>query len=142
MRAFLRKCRGALGISVTWSAAWALIFAGMVVVIGFFDPDSIDPGEGPLRAATIGAILGAVSGAAFAALLSFAYGRKTIRELSAGRAALFGAIGTALFPLLTPANNNMVIILCPIGAALAAASVVIAKRAALDGATEQQALPR
>ena len=65
MRAFLRKCRGAIGIGVTWAVAWGAIFAALGVIVGIFDPDSIDPGEDPVRIGRIGAIFGFVSGVAF-----------------------------------------------------------------------------
>jgi hypothetical protein len=47
-----------------------------------------------------------------------------------------------LFPLLTAVHNSMLIILCPIGAALAAGSVAIAKRAELRASEELSQLPR
>ena len=140
MRAFLRKCRGALGVAVTWGAVWAAIFAALGLTIGLLDPDSIDPGEGPVRVAWIGAIYGVVSGATFAVLLALGEGRKAIRDLSLGRAALWGMLGTAAFPLFTPVDNSMLIILCPVGAALAAASVAVAKRAELNASPEQPKL--
>ena len=142
MGAFLKRCRGALGIGVTWGAAWAAIFAAVALIIGLVDPDSIDPGEGPIRVAGIGAVFGLVSGAGFGVLLSVAEGRKAIRDLSLSRAALWGALGTAAFPLLTPVDNSMLLIVCPIGAALAAASVAVAKRAELGASPEQPKLPR
>lgn len=141
VRTFLRRLRGALGITLTWGVVWAAVFAAIGVVVGIVDPDSIDPGEDPLRIGLIGGFYGLVSGAAFSALLSLAEGRKVIRSLSLGRAALWGAIATAAFPLLTPVNNSMLIFLCPIGAALAAGSVAIAKRAELHARGEHAQLP-
>ena len=141
MGAFLRKCRGVLGIGVTWGAVWAAIFAALAVIIGLVDPDSIDPGEGPIRVAGIGAVFGFVSGAGFGVLLSLAEGGKAIRDLSVGRAALWGMLGTAAFPLLTPVNNSMLLFVCPIGAALAAASVAVAKKAELRASPDQPKLP-
>jgi hypothetical protein len=136
MRLFLRRCRGAIGFGVTWGLVWAAIFFTLGIVAGFIDPDSIDPGEEPIRIARIGGFLGFVSGAAFAVLLSLGDGRKTIRNLSLIRVAIWGAVGSALFPLLTPANNSMLLLICPIGAALAAGSVAIAKRAELRASAE------
>ena len=141
MRAFLRRARGALGISVTWGAAWAVIFAGVALIIGLVDPDSIDPGEGPVRTAGIGAVFGFVSGAVFGVLLALMENRKAIRDLSLGRAALWGMLGTAAYPLLTPVDNSIVFLLCPIGAALAAASVAIAKKAELGASPKHPTLP-
>jgi hypothetical protein len=136
MRSFLRKIRGALGIGVTWAVAWAAIFAALSIVVGIFDPASIDAGEGPLSLGVIGGIFGFISGVAFGATLAVADGRKVLRNLSVGRAALWGAVGTALFPLLTTVNNSMLIIVCPVGALLAAGSVAIAKRAELRASGE------
>jgi hypothetical protein len=107
---FLKKCRGILGMGVTWGVVWGAVFAALSLIVGIVDPDSIGPGEGP------------------------------IAELSTGRAAVFGALGTALFPLLTPVDNSMLIILCPIGAGLAAATVALAKRAELAAPGEQPKL--
>lgn len=140
MGAFLRKCRGALGIAVTWGTAWAAIFAALGLTIGLLDPHSVDPGEGPFRVAWIGAVYGVVSGAAFAVLFALAEGRKAIRDLSLRRAALWGMLGTAAFPLLTSVDNSVLLIVCPVGAVLAAASVAVAKKAELVASPEQPKL--
>ena len=131
MRAFLRKCRGILGVALTWGTLWGAVFAGIAFVVGAIDPDSIDPGETPLRIAGIGAVFGAVSGIIFGVLLSVFERRRTLRELSLVRVALWGAVATAVYPLLTPVDNRMLVIVCPIGAALAAGLVAFAKRGAL-----------
>jgi hypothetical protein len=142
MRNFLRKVRGALGIGATWAVAWGAIFTGIAFVIGIFDPDSIDLGETPIRIGAIGGLFGFISGVAFGATLALADGRKVLSRLSVGRAALWGALGTALFPLLTAVDDSMLILVCPIGAALAAGSVAIAKRAELRASSEMAKLPR
>lgn len=131
MSTMLRRLRGALGVAVTWSVACAALFVGAFVITRVFDPGSIDPGEGPARVAGIGAVLGFATGAAFAALLAIADRKRNIGQLSVGRAALWGALGTAAFPVFTSMNLSLVFIICPVGAALAAASVAVAKRAAL-----------
>jgi hypothetical protein len=121
---------------------WAAIFTALVLIAGLVDPDSIDPGDGPLiRVAGIGAVFGLVSGVGFGLLLSLAEGREAIRDLSLSRAALWGMLGTAAYPLLTPVDDGMLLIVCPIGAALAAASVAVAKRAELGASPEQPQLP-
>jgi len=141
MGTLLRRCRGVLGFGVTWGAVWATIFAALALIVGLVDPDSIDPGEGPIRVAGIGAVFGFVSGVGFGVLLSLAEGRKAIRDFSLSRAALWGILGTAAFPLLTPVDNGMLLIVCPIGAALAAVSVAVAKQAELGASPEQPKLP-
>ena len=107
----------------------AAIFAAVGLVIGFIDPDSIDAGEGPLDVATIGGFVGLMSGACFGTLLSFAESRRSILSLSLGRAALWGMLGSSAFPLLT-GRADQAFFLCPIGAAIAVASVSIARRTA------------
>lgn len=141
MTAILRWCRGVLGIGLVWAAAWGAMFALLSVIVGVIDPPSIDPGEGPIRIGLIGAIYGLVSGAAFGALLSFSERRKGIPELSMTRAIIWGILGTALFPLLTPVHDSMLLIVCPIGAALAAGTLALAKRSALRAVPEQPKLP-
>ena len=141
MRAFLRRCRGALGIALTWGAVWAAVFAAAALIIGIVDPDSIDPGEGPLWVAPIGAVFGFVSGAVVAILVALAEGRKSIRDLSVLRAALWGLLATAAYPLLTPVAESIVLIFGPIGAAIAAALVAVVKKADLAASAERPELP-
>jgi len=142
MHRFLRWCRGALAMGGLWGAVWACIFAALVLVVGLLDPDTIDPGEGPWAVAKVGAIFGFVSGIGFAILLTLAEGRKAIGRLALRRAAFWGALGTAAFPLLTPVDNGMLLIVCPIGAGLAVASVALAKKAVpgLPSAVEDHVL--
>ena len=128
-------------MGVTWGVAWGAIFALIGVIIGLVNPESVDPGEGPIRIGGIGFIYGLVSGAAFGVLLSVSERRKGILELSMPRAIVWGVLGTALFPLLTPVHDSMVLIVCPIGAALAAGSLALAKHAALRAAPDQPKLP-
>ena len=136
MGELLRWCRGVLGIGVTWGAAWGAIFGGLALIVALADPGGGDPGEGVFQVARIGAVFGFASGAAFAVLLSLGDGRKTLRDLSPGRAALWGMLGTAAYPLLTQVHDGMVFIVCPVGAALAAASVAVAKKVELGASTE------
>jgi len=138
---FLRRCRGALGISVTWGGVWAAVFAALGLTVGILSPESIDPGEDPLRISLIGAFYGFVSGAVFGGLLSLAEGGKRLLDLSLRRVALCGAVATAVWPLLTPVANSMLIFLCPIGAALAAGSVALAKKAELRASAQPPQLP-
>lgn len=70
MSSFLKKCRGVLGIAVAWGAAWGALLAALSIVTGIVDPDSIDPGEGPLAMFRMGAIIGFLTGTGFAVLLS------------------------------------------------------------------------
>src|SRR5262249_27873222 len=129
MRNFLKRCRGIFGMGLTWAVAFAAFFLTLTSALGFFDPDSIDPGETPMLFARIGALVGFVAGSTFGVLLSFVEARKRILNLSLMRAGLWGAIASSLFPLLTTANDSMIIVMAPVGAILGATSVGIAKRA-------------
>ncbi len=131
MRVLLRKFRGALGLSATWGIVWAAIFAVLIFIVALFDPDSIDPDEGLLLVAGIGAVYGFASGAAFGVLLSLGESGKSILGLSPARGALWGALASAVYPLVTPVANTMLVFLCPIGAALGAGAVLVAKKAEL-----------
>jgi len=62
--------RRVLQIGVAWAVTWSIAAILLMVVVGFVDPDSIDPGEGPLRAVMIFGPMGAISGIAFALLWS------------------------------------------------------------------------
>ncbi len=136
MDELLRRIRGILGVSAMWGGLWAVLFAVLFFIIGVFDPDTIDPGETLGLLVTIGATFGLVSGVSFAVLLAAAEGRKTLAELSPLRVALWGALATSVLPLLSPADDRMLVFLCPIGAALTAASVALAKRAELAAPAE------
>ena len=129
MRAVLRWCRGLLGTGVTWGAVWAGVFLALTFVAEVVAPGSIGPGEGPIVAAGAGALFGFVSGVVFGLLVSLAEGHRRIGELSLSRAAVWGMLGTAVYPLVTAVSDGMLLIVCPIGAGLAAASVALAQRA-------------
>ena len=129
MKSFFRKLRGVLSMGLTWGTLWGLLMFITGVIIGIVDPDSIDPGESPLLFGAILGGMGLVSGALFGLLFSVAERRKKIRELSVLRAAGLGAVAAAAPLLLTPAPDGMVVILCPLGAAFAAGSIALARRA-------------
>lgn len=129
MNALLQKLRGVMGIGLTWGILWAAIGTAVALVIGVLDPDSIDPGESPIIMGAIIGFVGLVSGVGFGILLSVGESRKAIRDLSLSRAAMWGILGSAALPLLTTMDNGLILITCPLGAAFAAASVAIARKA-------------
>lgn len=130
MRTFLRRVRGLLGIALSWALLWAGVIFAIGTVISVVDPGSIDVGEEPWRMAlTIVAPIGFVSGLVFGGLLMGAEGRKSIRDLSFWRVALWGAIGGAVLPALgiidAPLVNTM-----PLGAIASTLTVALARRGA------------
>lgn len=128
----LRRFRGVIVIGLTWGVVWSAIGALISIVAGILDPETIEPGEDPVRVGTILGMIGLASGAAFAVVLAVAEAGRKVLDLGTGRAALWGVLATALVPLVT-AKPDQVLTLCPIGAALAAASVALARSAARSG---------
>jgi len=141
MDGLLRKLRGMLGVGLTWGVGWAIVMFIIGSIIGVVDPDSIDAGEEPWRIAGLVGAVGFISGAVFAAILSSAERRKSIRELSVPRAVLWGALGGAALPLLTTMNDVVIFNTAPLGAIFAASTIAIARRAALREPEEAELLP-
>ena len=117
-----------LGTGLTWGTMWAALGAALGVVRGILAPQSIDPGEGPLNVAWILGTAGFFSGVTFALVLSRLERGRSLRSISLPRVALWGAVGAAVIPLLTPVADAMLIFTCPLGAMLAAGSVTVARR--------------
>lgn len=140
MSTLLRRARGLFGIALTWGVVWGIAGAVAVGLLGLLRPADIDPGEGPLIAAAVLGLAGAVSGTVFGALLSIGERRKTLLRLSLARVALWGLLGAAVVPLLTGVDDRMVYITCPLGATLAVVSVALARRAELRGADHRKLL--
>lgn len=136
MNVQLRKLRGVLSIALIWGALWAAIFAALAIVIGIVSPHVIDEGEGPVRVGTILGGVGIVAGIAFGILLSIAESERPIRDIGLGRAAMWGVLASAVFPLLT-GREDQVFILCPVGAILAMTGVAIARKAERSDSTNR-----
>lgn len=128
----LRRLRGLAGIGLTWGVLWALFGVALVLGIRVFDPASAQ--EGALVVGRVLGFAGFVSGVAFGTLLAIAERRRSLQSLSVWRAGLWGAIGAALIPLLTTADDKMAIITMPLGLIFATASVLVARRAELRDA--------
>ena len=135
MTRFIRRLRGALSIGVIWGALWAVLGAVLAVMVGVVAPQQIGPGEGPARVALILGLVGFFSGLGFAGLLAAAERRRTLHELSLVRVALWGLLGGVAIPLLMGTDGSMGWMTGPMGAALATASVAIARREVLRDAT-------
>lgn len=128
MNTQLRKLRGVISISLIWGILWAVVFGIIATIIGIVDPDSIDPGEEPVIIALMGGAFGAVSGVAFGILLALAESGRDIRNFSLLRAALWGMLSAAVFPLLA-GKYNQVLVMCPIGIVVALTLAAISRKA-------------
>jgi hypothetical protein len=127
MNVYARKLRGVTTISLIWAPVWAVMFTILLFILQIFLP--IDGDVGTIRMMVIIAEVGFISGSLFGVLFSFAENGKAIRNLSLGRAALWGALGSAVFPILT-GRANQTFWTCTFGAVVALLLVVLARRAA------------
>jgi uncharacterized membrane protein YjfL (UPF0719 family) len=101
MKTWQRRIRGAIGMGLTWAAAWAV--AGALIGVasnllpslpwGFF----LEVFDAPLPALAIPGFFG---GALFSVVLGFAGRRRRLDELSLPRFAAWGALGGLLLSLL------------------------------------------
>jgi hypothetical protein len=128
MHGFLRRIRGIIGTGLTWAAAWIGLGAGLGALAGY-------PLTHLVRIALSNSVGGFIAGASFAVILSVAERRRTLRDLSLKRVALWGAIGGFLVTSIPLAFGAPVAFLLGplvingfIGAGLAAGSVAMARR--------------
>lgn len=139
MSALIRWLRGAVGIGVTWGVLWVVFGLVLLLIIGVVRPEEIDQGEGPAKVLPIFGLVGFLSGLGFAGVLSLAERRKTLHQLSLGRAALWGLLGGVAIPLLMGVHVSMGWLTGPMGAIFAAASIATARRGALPGEPPHEA---
>jgi hypothetical protein len=132
MKRLVRWLRGALGIGVTWSVLWILIGIVLATALRVVRPQDFDPGEGMTTVLPLLGVVGLLSGLAFAGLLSVTERRRSLRELSLPRVALWGALGSAAIPWLMGADGSMGWLTGVLGATFASASVAIARRGASE----------
>ncbi len=100
MGKLLRRLRGLAGVGITWGAMWAGIGAGVGLVIGIVNPE-VWRWTNPIIEWAYGmGLYGFVSGVGFGTLLSLKEGRKRLFDLSLGRVALWGLLGSAAVPVI------------------------------------------
>jgi hypothetical protein len=128
MSTAVRKLRGVSALGLTWALLWTALFAGLVGVTGLLRPQDIEPGERWFEIAPVGALVGLASGIGFGLLLALAENGNAIRHVPLVRAAMWGILASAAFPVLT-GRVSMIVLLCPFGAAVAIASFAISRRA-------------
>jgi len=135
----LRKLRGVIGIGLIWAPVWtAMFFALVAIIFAVFNPNG-GSDVGPLTWIVIMAQFGFVSGTIFGVILSLAEHGKAIRNISLVRTALWGLLGSAVFPILTQRADQM-FWACPFGAVIAMALVALARKASLSQATQPMRL--
>ncbi len=132
MKRWLKRIRGALGIGLTWAAAW-VGFGSIVALVG-----GSGLSELLLRSALLGGA-GFIGGSIFSVVLGIAEGRRRFDEMSLPRFAGLGAVGGFLIaaPLValsvvaggTPNAFLSLAVISLMGAGSAAGSLALARRA-------------
>jgi ABC-type Fe3+-siderophore transport system permease subunit len=128
MRKWLRRIRGAIGMGLTWGAAWSV--AGFVLaVVTRFQADAPFP--------IIFGVLGFSAGVIFSAVLALVEGGRRLDEISLPRFAGWGAMGglllSALFSKAASLEWGDVLAIVPTfalaSAVCASGSLALARRA-------------
>ena len=140
LKNWLRRLRGAIGIGLTWAAAW--FAAGMLVllVVGFGAADVPFP--------LFFGFLGFLGGAAFSVILGIAGRRRRFDQMSLPGFATWGALGGGLLSLFAAAQGAELIVVAPVfavaGAISAAGTLALARkgtqRALRDGRDDAEKL--
>jgi hypothetical protein len=140
MSKWLRRIRGAIGMGLTWAAAWFAAGMALLLVVGFGAADVPFPlGFG---------LLGFLAGITFSGVLGLIEGRRRFDQMSLPRFALWGATGglvfSGIFVSVASLGVGALLVLGPVfalaGAGGAAGSLALARvaedRDLLDHAEE------
>ncbi len=128
MNKWLKRIRGALGIGLTWAAAWGFVGALMGLWLG---------GPGVVGASLTFALSGFIGGGAFSVVLGLAGRRRTFDEMSLPRFAGLGALAPLLLivpsafsgGVFNPGGLIAVALLALLCAGSAAGSLALARMA-------------
>lgn len=134
----LRRLSGVVGLGLGWAAAWGTFFGILGLTISVLRPQDFDQGETLFGIVLLGAGVGFLSGVLNGLLLAIAEDRRPVRGLSPLRAAWWGALGAGVWPLITPADDRMLLLVCPLGAACGAAWAALARGVGKPGAENVQ----
>ncbi len=136
MKKWLRRIRGALGMGLTWAAAWSGLGAMLGLAWGAISGSGLALGF--VSGVLAFAVIGFIGGSAFSVVLGLAEGRRTFDEMSLPRFAGWGAVGgLLLFVLLFMVLGEgfwlgtvaMAGVVALIGAGSAAGSLALARKA-------------
>ena len=128
MGKWLRRIRGAIGMGITWGAAWGAVGLIPRWLLGF-NPDAPFP--------IIFGVLGFIAGVTFSGLLALTEGRRRFDQMSLPRFAGWGALGglllSAVFALAASLGWTDVLAIAPTfalaSAVCASGSLAAARRA-------------
>ena len=134
MKKWLKRVRGAVGMGLTWAAAWSVAGPVIMIVGAVVTGDRLVSSLVDLFF-TFG-MMGLVGGAAFSLVLGITEGRRRFDQMSLPRFAALGAVGGLLLSMLVFAGSGQVelddlmiigVILPLMGAGSAAGSLALAR---------------
>lgn len=141
MSSWFRRIRGILGTGTLWGALGAAAGTTIGLVAGLAFP-GVPIGWAAVNGAGALGLFGLAAGASFAAALSVTDGRRTLGQLSPSKSAvlggLMGAVYSASLLVLAGPPPELVFLLPAtglfgaIGASLAAGSILVARREAVE----------
>ena len=120
MKKWLKRIRGAIGMGLTWAAAWFVVTAITALAwIGF---------------PVMFAVFGFVGGVIFSTVLGITEGRRRFGQMSLPRFAAWGAVGGLLTTMIFFRGGGLETVLVAsvvtlLGAGCAAGSLALARRA-------------
>ena len=102
MKKWLKRIRGAIGMGLTWAAAWG----GVSAIIGLFSGGGFSGALFGAFVLVVGfGVIGFVAGAGFSVVLGLAEGRRRFDQMSLPRFAAWGALGGLLLAALMVTSN-------------------------------------
>ena len=104
MNGWLRRVRGAIGMGLTWGAAW--LGAGLVIMLGFLLMTGSTGADVPYPLG-FGA-LGFLAGTTFSGVLGLVEGRRRFDQMSLPRFTGWGAVGGLLLSTMFVATVSLV----------------------------------
>jgi len=133
----LRRLRGTAGTMLTWSVGGGILGAigGAAIWLGvrLVNGDAMHLPSLVLGMGLVGAIVGAVSGLAFALSLLVAERRRSFEELRAWRTGALGSASALAMGWLVSRDPTFAAICATLGFGAAATSLVVARRALVQG---------
>ena len=129
MKKWLRRIRGAIGMGLTWAAAWFGAGLILLVVVGFGAADVPFP--------LFFGLLGFLAGVTFSGVLGIVEGRRRFDQMSLPRFAVWGGVAgvllSGIFVLAAALGWDIFLVLGPVfalsSAASAAGSLALARMA-------------
>lgn len=135
--------RRVFAVAIAWALTWLTVMMLIGATIAVVDPNSIDPGEGPLMALAVFGPMGLFSSVVFAALLFWSDRTSPAATRSFARVVACSIFGTAIVQIAYLGHGDMgllanlgeALLFCAVGAVVGALWLALARgRARPSGA--------